>query len=424
MRHRTLFIIFVVLVGYAAADEGEGEGDNEHDDEPIIEAFSEEELTGIEGKLSAFFFAPPQEGLAEKVFAQFDRNNDGSLQHRELAHIMKEAGVGVKDGGRHELALASRILLDANADDRVDANELQRVLDLYAHILKHHGSIAALASPSSSLFNAAVVGDLDAVRKALAFDVVDRLLKSWGSAIDAWEDAIFPDDNEDDEAFAADLVRKGDRGNGRKDGLLSRGELRGLLKREFGMTSGGPSARAAASEVLLLALDMDGNEAVSAEEISRARGVLRLSHRVKKEQAQRGGGSEGDGGEEEGDEGKGGFFASLRHALIGRWVSTSAPLEGPAFDGAAWAAFKGDIAGLAGQLATGDDGSDGDSGDGEDGRIAKLLQDTNRLLAAATSEREGSCSEDSAAGECARVEWTLDEWWIVAEAWLRHSVLL
>ena len=96
----TLAVLLASTAPVAADDEQDELHSEGLDDLPVdLEA-----LAALELKLTTLFM-DEHSGDAKSVFSTFDRNNDGQLGHKELAHIMKTGGVGMEDGGRHELAL-------------------------------------------------------------------------------------------------------------------------------------------------------------------------------------------------------------------------------------------------------------------------------------------------------------------------------
>lgn len=88
------------------------------------------------------------------------------MGHGELAHLMKEAGVTMKDGGRHEWALAVGLALDASGDHKVDSEELARAVDAYSSVRADYGSITKMAEEGSPFVVAATQGDVDFFRAA------------------------------------------------------------------------------------------------------------------------------------------------------------------------------------------------------------------------------------------------------------------
>lgn len=97
----TTLAVLLASTAPVAADDEQDELQSEGLDELPVDL---EALAALEVKLTTLFM-DDHAGDAGSVFSAFDRNNDGQLGHKELAHIMKTGGVGMEDGGRHELAL-------------------------------------------------------------------------------------------------------------------------------------------------------------------------------------------------------------------------------------------------------------------------------------------------------------------------------
>lgn len=147
--------------------------------------------------------------------------------------------------------------LDANANHKLEEAELQLALNCLASFRATHGSITAAAAADSPFVSAAEGGDVDFFRTTfgLSTDGSYRLLaESWREQFErVAEHIVNPGD-------LSHVIEKGDRqavGRRKKDGVLQLGEIKGLLKREYGMKEGGPIARHFLAGAIVESLDLD-----------------------------------------------------------------------------------------------------------------------------------------------------------------------
>ena len=266
MQLRSVFVwLLAVSIDWRAARaEDEPSEEEEASTDAALKDLSDLDLGALEDKFAAVVFGD-HGGNAAALHAAYDRNGDGSLGHGEAAKLMKDAGVTMKDGGRHEWAQVLLKALDSDRDGRVIPAEVAPAHDLF-RAARGGGAKASggLGKFAARVEEAAARGDVEGVRALFAGLPHAPLVEAWRGAAAAAEAEV-------NNALADgpdDLVTKYDSRRGRKkDGALDRGELKGLLKKR---KLGNPLSRHLTAVAALKALDCDGDGLVAVAELARA----------------------------------------------------------------------------------------------------------------------------------------------------------